>query len=170
MGLSKYDGNSVAFGYQTDATYGGTLAAGTATGLELTTTWAVNAAYTHFWNSQWKSTLWGSYYQETYPTLANAIICTGQGFGVGGVGNLSVAAAGCDNDWAAWGVGLRTQWAISSTFYMGLEVLYSNLQSAQTPTGTILLAPGSGKPTQLYTIEDQDVWAVRLRVHRDFYP
>jgi Porin subfamily len=167
---SKYDGNSVAFGYQTDATYGGQIAAGTATGLELTTTWAINAAYTHFWNSQWKSTLWGSYYQESYPTLANAIICTGQGFGVGGVGNLSVAAAGCDNDWAAWGVGLRTQWAISSTFYMGLEVLYSNLQSASTPTGTILLAPGLGKPTQLYTIEDQDIWAVRLRVHRDFYP
>jgi Porin subfamily len=170
--FSMYDGNSFGFGKETDAVYGGTVAAGTATSLELTTTWAVNAAYTHFWNSQWKSTLWGSYRATSYSGLGNALLCTymGNGNGAGGLGTLAVATPGRDNDWSIWGVGLRTQWAISSSFYMGLEVLYTNLQSASTWNGLVTLGAQGGKPGGLYTVEDQESWAVRLRVHRDFYP
>jgi hypothetical protein len=164
-----YSGNQVAFGYQTDAVYGGTLAAGNGTDLQLTTAWAVNAAYTHQWNKAWKTTLWGSYMAVNYNTLGNAMICAAGGAGAG-AGSTAVAAAGCDMDWSTWGVGLRTQWNVTSDFYLGLEVLYANLQSANTPTGTAVFAPGGTKPTQTYTIADQDTWAVRFRAHKDFYP
>jgi hypothetical protein len=96
-------------------------------------------------------------------------MCSALGDGAG-VGALAVANAGCDMDWSVWGVGLRTQWAISSTFYMGLEVLYTNLNTASTSTGLIALGANSGKPAGVYTLDDQENWSVRLRVHRDFYP
>ncbi len=173
--FSKFDGNSFGFGKQADAVYGGLLAGSVnATGLELTSTWAVNAAYTHFWNAQWKSTLHGSYHETNYGGLANAMLCAGTRTSAGvfdgtGFGATAVANAGCDMDWSVWGVGLRTQWAISSTFYMGLEVLYTNLNTASTSTGTIFTGSGT-KPTQTYFLDDQENWSVRFRVHRDFYP
>ena len=73
-------------------------------------------------------------------------------------------------DWNVWGAGLRTQWAVSSTFQIGLEVLYAKLQSASTSTGTILLGSNSTKPGGTYRVDDQDNWAFRFRVNRDFYP
>ncbi len=48
--------------------------------------------------------------------------------------------------------------------------MYANLESAQTSTGLITLPPNSSKPAGIYTIADQDVWALRLRVNRTFYP
>jgi hypothetical protein len=166
---SIYEGNQVAFGYQTDAVYGGTVAAGNTTDLQLTTAWAVNAAYTHFWNKSWKSTLWGSYMASNYNSSANALLCAAGGAGTG-AGTTAVAAAGCNMNWNVWGLGLRTQWNVTSDFYLGLEVLYARLDSAETPTGTAVFAPGGTKPTQTYSIGDIDTWAVRFRAHKDFYP
>jgi hypothetical protein len=40
---------------------------------------------------------------------------------------------------------------------------------SRCPNG-LITAGGGTKPTGLYTISDQDQWAVRLRVNRNFYP
>jgi hypothetical protein len=172
---TAFDGNTFGFGYETDGVFAGNLFAGNTTGIELTTTWAVNAAYTHFWNPAWKSTLFGAYRAVSYPGLANAILCTGigGGNGVGGTGSNAVAAAGCDMDWSTWGVGLRTEWAVSHTFQIGLEVLYAKLQSASTFNNLIdavALGAGTNKPAGPYTVSDQDNWSFRFRVNRTFYP
>jgi hypothetical protein len=37
---------------------------------------------------------------------------------------------GCDSDWQTWWIGSRTQWNITKDFYMGVDVMYSKLQSA----------------------------------------
>jgi hypothetical protein len=65
-----------------------------------------------------------------------------------------------------------TQWNVTKDFYMGLDVMYSKLQSATafiTPgVGAFALAPngvGGVSPK-----EDPDNWSFRFRVHRDFYP
>ena len=165
-----YDGNTFGFGFESDAVFGGTPGTGDASALELTTTWNVNAAYTHFWNPAWKSTLWGAYRAVSYNDRANAILCSALGDGNGLAGALAVANPGCDANYSIWGIGLRTQWAVSSTFQIGLEVLYAKLQSADSSTGLIALGANGTKPAGVYTIDDQDNWAVRLRVNRDFYP
>jgi hypothetical protein len=168
----KFSSDTVGFGYNTDAVYGGLVGLGTASDLQLTTSWAVNAAYTHFWNPAWKSTLWGSYYEQSYNDAANNMICD-YGFGLGNRGSSAIPIPGCDMNWSTWGAGLRTEWAVSKTFQLGLEVLYANLNSAQTGSGGIAattLGAGSNKPSGFYTIADQDQWAVRLRVNRPFYP
>jgi hypothetical protein len=165
----RYDGDRLGYGFNTDAVYGGNPANGNASDLELTTTWAVNAAYTHFWNPAWKRTLWGSYRAVSFNDQANAMLCSVLGDGVG-AGTSALANAGCDQNWQAWGLGLRTEWDVSKTFSMGLEVLYANLNSGSNSNGQVKVQSDAGNPTQVYSNSDQDLWAVRFRATRAFYP
>jgi Porin subfamily len=166
--------DGVALGIVSDAVYGGTLATGTATDLNLTTAWNVNASYEHFWNPRWRTSVYGGYAEVKYNDQANAILCTLQGFGAGpfnSQGTTALAAAGCDNDWNWWWVGSRTQWNVTKDFYMGLDVAYTRISGYSTPTG-FLNTSGipAGTNTAPRPVNDQDNWQFRFRVHRDFYP
>ena len=167
------DGQSAGWGVVSDAVYGGSLAGANATDLELTTAWNVNAAYEHFWNPRWRTSLYGGYAAVSYGDVANSILC-----GTGPAGAALAATLGCDNDWQTWWVGSRTQWNVTKDFYMGLDVLYSKIQSANFGASTVLgggatvfanTARSSGTAGAL-PLEDVDNWSFRFRVHRDFYP
>jgi len=152
------NGATSAFGIMSDAVFGGTVGGGDASSAELTKTWGFNAAYEHFWNQAWKTSVYGGYAAVRYNDRGNSMLCALQGnnAGVGG-GTLAVAGVGCDNNWNSWWVGSRTQWNVTKDFYMGLDVLYSKLNTANTG----LIAGNFG---------NQDNVAVRFRVHRDFMP
>lgn len=165
------DGWSAGWGIVSDAVYGGTLALGNATDLELTTAWNVNAAYEHFWNPRWRTSLYGGYAAVSYGSTANSILCN-----TGVSGAAAAASLGCDNDWQTWWIGSRTQWNVTKDFYMGLDVLYTKLQSANYGSAPVL-ANGTLPNTvrgvgtgSLLPLEDVDNWSFRFRVHRDFYP
>jgi hypothetical protein len=172
-------GTSAAYGILSDAV----MAASTTNtfGLELTTGWGVNAAYEHFWNTHWRTSIHGGYTALSYDDQANAILCAleGQSHHVPGIG--PVAKVGCDNNWSEWAIGSRTQWNIDSSTYLGLDIAYTRIQSASSadgllphngaagatvaPTTTVCTLPGSH-----CTASDEGVWSARFRVHRDFYP
>ena len=160
---SKVDGNSAGFGLLSDAVYGGTLGgvdAAAASDLELTTAWNVNAAYEHVWNTQWKTSLYGGYAAVNYSETANVLACNN---------NPNTPAANCDNDFSTWWIGSRTQWNVTKDFYMGVDVMYAKLQSANwgqrgVQPNTSLSAAGTLPQS------DQDQLMFRFRVHRDFYP
>jgi hypothetical protein len=163
------DGNTIGYGLLSDATYGGTVVGGTGTSLQLTTAWNINAAYEHFWNAQWKTSVYGGYAEVTYNHRANAMICAGLGDGAG-EGTAAVANPGCDNDWSTWWIGTRTQWNVTKDFYMGLDVLYSKLNSASSSDGFANLTVANSACGAGCTIDDRDNWQIRFRVHKDFYP
>ena len=103
------DGQAATYGLLTDAVFGGSVLGGTASSLELTTGWGVNAAYEHFWNPRWRTSLYGGYAQINYDNVANANLCSAQGtnpvspFGTQngfGSGSVAFARAGCDNNWS----------------------------------------------------------------------
>ncbi len=175
VGLSSsIDGNTVGFGYDTDAVYGGTVAGGTASALELTTTWAVNAAYTHFWDPAWKSTLWGCLPRGELQQQRQQHALRATGIAArNGTGTAAVANAGCNMDWAAWGAGLRTEWAVSSLVpdRSGSAVRQPAERNVRSDGAIAIVQPPAPASRQaLYAISDQDNWAVRLRVNRNFYP
>jgi Porin subfamily len=163
-------GNSAGFGLMTDAVYNGILTgtgATAATSLELTTAWNINAAYEHFWNPRWRTSLYGGYAQVSYGGAATSILC--------GFGSNGVVTNGCDADWQTWWIGSRTQWNITKDFYMGLDVMYSKLQSATASVSVTqgplaLAANGIGLVPGVVPRVDPDNWSFRFRVHRDFYP
>jgi hypothetical protein len=165
-------GNSEVFGIQSDCVFGGTVAGGTATGCNLTSAWSVNAAYEHYWAPQWHQSLVGSYSAVNYGSQANAILCSAGGNGNGLGGSAAVATPGCNMNWSMYGVSSRLQWDVTKTFYLGVEVLYDHMDSAQTGSATGALggfalgAPNA--PTILSS--SMNTWAGTVRMHKDFLP
>ena len=161
------------YGVLSDCVYGGSAAAvATQTGCNLTSAWGFNAGFEHYWTPQWHTSLTGDWYTVKYNASANAMLCSLEGSGNGaGVGAAAVATAGCNNNWTTWGIGSRTQWDVTKTFYLGVEVLYQQLQSAQSFNG---LVPGGnafgGAAAASTRIANESNWAFRIRAHRDFLP
>jgi hypothetical protein len=176
----KVNGFDVASGVLSDAVYGGCLSLhqscdseNNPTDVELTTAWNVNAAYEHFWNPRWRTSLYGGYAAVSYSDLANTLLCAGEQEVLPGEGQR----VGCDNNWQTYWIGSRTQWNVTKDFYMGVDVLYSKLLTASpavSSTGTGSTSNGltliGGTPWAGRVVSDVDNWAVRFRVHRDFYP
>jgi hypothetical protein len=172
----KVDTGKEAYGVLSDCVYAGTIAAGNNTGCMLTSAWGINASYEHYWTPAWHTSLYGAYYQVSYGKgtgSANANLCSAAGFGNTLAGTLAVAGAGCNNDWSNWGIGSRTQWDVTKTFYLGVEVLYTQLNSATTGTGLVVGPAGFAS----YAFGGATVnearssnWLVSVRAHRDFLP
>jgi hypothetical protein len=164
----KVSGAELGFGVLTDAVYGGQIFSNNASDLSLTTAWNINAAYEHFWNPRWRTSLYGGYAAVSYDGQANRIVCSLEGASSGsGAGTAAVANLGCDNNWQTWWIGSRTQWNVTKDFYLGIDVLYSKLLSASMPGDIVPANVTIGGATR---VSDADNLQVRFRVHRDFYP
>ena len=111
----------------------------------MTTAWGVNAAYEHFWNKSWQTSVYGAYTATTYNTNANAYMCNaelnGGGFPIGYNQSgphqaLHVGPAfnsntvGCNNNFQVWTIGTRTQFNLDANTYLGVDVVYEKLQTA----------------------------------------
>ena len=174
--FGKVDSGKEAYGVLSDCVYAGTTAIGNQTGCMLTSAWGINAGYEHYWTPAWHTSLYGAYYAVSYGKgtgSANANLCSAAGFGNTLAGTLAVAGAGCDNNWRTWGIGSRTQWDVTKTFYLGVEVLYQNLHSAQTGTGSVIGPAGfASYAFGGATVNEANStnWMVSIRAHRDFLP
>jgi len=153
-------GGSYGFGEVADSVYG---VAGSS--VSLTTAWLVNAAYEHFWTKRWQTSLYGGYMATSFNSTANAALCAVEGATLVG---MSVAN-GCNNNWKYWDIGTRTQFNIDSQTYVGLDVIYTKLQSASNGVAVALPANGT-QPAGARTLADQSAWIAEFRIHRNFYP
>ena len=166
-------GASQGWGVGSDCIYGGTLAAGTATGCQLTTAWGIDVAYEHYWTPQWHQSLVFNGMWEKYGSgtgSANSMLCVGEGLGVG-AGGLAAAIPGCNNNWDVWGVGSRLQWDVTKSFYIGVEAIYQHLDSATTGLIGNALTPAITLANSGATSwADQSNWTFTLRMHKDFLP
>jgi hypothetical protein len=175
-------GGNLGFGIQTDCVFGSSAApvggpVTNPTGCNLTTGWQVNASYEHYWTPQFHESFYGGIMEVRYSSQANAILCTaiGGGNGVGGSGSLAVAAAGCNNNFDIWTAGTRLQYDFTKTLYIGVDFLYSHLDSATllNNVSTTAIVPAEndcGGAGTLCKIKDQNNLAVTLRMHKDFLP
>jgi hypothetical protein len=148
--------------------------------VHLTTAWAIDAAYDHFWTPAFKTSVYGHYMKMDYDSEANAAICNMQNntFGVQTNPALGTTHTGaltnvtnCNNDWGMWTVGSRTQYNFTPAFYVGLDVTYSMLMSASKGgTAFYTAIPNTEKPSATYNMANVGDWAFRFRVHREILP
>ena len=153
--------SDVAAAWATDGIYG------PGSSVELTNSWSIYAGYNHLWTPNWRTSLYGGYLAVDYDTAATALIC-----GPGGTGAMgfTLISGVCNPDFKVWQVGTRTQWNPVSQLDVGVDVLYSRLDTAFAgATSTNFTIPGrpAGIPV---TFADQDVLSVMFRVQRNFWP
>ena len=169
-----WNGQNLAFGFLTDGVYGGSVAGGNNTDVQLTTAWSMAAAYEHYWTPNLHTSFYGSYLKVTHNDTAKNLIC--QSGGTNGVSWQGAAGAPgvCNPDWAMWNVGSRSQWDVTKSLYLGVDVLYTRLQSAQVNSATqnlpVGLAQGGKAANANYTVADQSAWVAAFRIHRDIVP
>jgi hypothetical protein len=160
----------------------------------LTAVWSANAFYQHFWNPRWRTSLYGGYVEVDYNALATDLInqhlpsppAGGLACGVPvegiiqpplGVG--SGLGNSCSPNFSWWQLGTRTQWNPHPDLDIGVDVLWTHLNSAYKGLGNptalglvsgVALAQSGAHPATIATIEDQDVLSVMFRVQRNFLP
>ena len=147
----------VGFGFFTDGVY-------TTNGsVEKTTAWSVGAGFEHLWTPALRTSIYGSYIKVTHNAAAVALICANGGvFGTGG------SAGGCNPDWSSWVLGSRTQWQPVRGWTMGVDVMYTKLNTATPSTGQSVATQGAQLATNL--IGDQSAWVFSFRTQRDYHP
>jgi hypothetical protein len=157
-------GGSLGVGFFTD----GVFANGTQ--IENTRAWGVAAAYDHRWTPALKTSVYGGYTAFEYNANATALICGSMAVAPATAGSFR-APTNCDPDFAYWAIGSRTQWNITPSLYIGVDVLYSRLDTAFSGgTGIFTAATGLPRNTGTYLIEDQDQFSVTFRAQRDVVP
>jgi hypothetical protein len=98
------------------------------------------------------------------------MMCAGFAAAIPGAGT---PATGCNMNWNQWDVGSRTQWNITKDFYVGLDVLYSRLETATLGgTGSYVFTPSAalGKNAFIYNTANENNITTAFRVHRDIVP
>jgi hypothetical protein len=163
-------GNSVGGGFATDGVF---LNGG---GIEKTQSWGFQAAYEHFWNAQWRTSVVGGYTEINYSDTARNMIC---GLTPGSVNQYNFAfaggaAAGCQPSFSQTSVSTRTAWNPHPTLEIGLDLIWYRINSAHSGiinlgTAGTVNAAGS-RPTGPYTVEDQDGLVAILRVQKTVLP
>jgi hypothetical protein len=166
---SLANGNSsVAAAWAVDGVYG------TGSAVELTSAWSIYAGYNHLWTPNWRTSVYGGYLAVNYDGTATSLICGPSG--AGGAGSLlgfSLVTGACNPDFKVWQAGTRTQWNPVSQLDVGIDVLYSHLDTAfaGAATTSAIFPASAGRPAGTpIAFDDQGVWSVMFRVQRNFWP
>jgi hypothetical protein len=176
-------GSTVATGYTIDGTYAN------GTKMELSNEWAVWAGYEHFWTPKLHTSWQGGIVGINYDNNAKAMMCAGApGFAANPNNSLGYALptsagqpAGFINGWSPgsqcnpnfgwWEVGTRTIWNPHPDIDIGLDVMYSAIQTANRgATVWTNASAGSGLPSGLYNFANAGEWTATVRVQRNFLP
>ncbi|MET4121637.1 hypothetical protein ABIB85_008077 [Bradyrhizobium sp. JR1.5] len=179
-GASRY--NFHDYMSSTFAMYGGTGSAGayqsvgiagasdsvfvTGKGQELTTTYGFNGGYTHNWDPQWNTSIFGGWAAVRYNGTAKGYIC---GAFVASVA-LSSGLAGCNPDFNYGVVGTKTSWTPVKGLTFTGELAYMMLDQkyAGGSTVTLPLQSNIAKPGTVYELKDQNSLVLLLRAQRNF--
>jgi hypothetical protein len=161
----------------------------TGTSIQLTTVWGINGFYQHFWNPRWRTSLYGGYVEVDYnstaatllvhPTGGGSLVCGVLTVNVGPLGGTPLPGSSCSPNSSWWQVGTRTQWNPHPDLDIGIDVLWSHLNTAYKGqisdfSGSGARPPCLGGPGGLVSsgcrIDDQDVLSVMFRIQRNFLP
>jgi hypothetical protein len=163
--FSMYSGTGLAGAYQSVGFAGlsdGVFAPGT--GIETTKSWGFKGGYTHNWNPNWASAIYGGIAGVQYNDNAKALICANfaaQGPSVGAV---------CNPDFTIGVIGINTVWTPVRNLAFTADVAYTRLD--QKYSGTISGAntgvAAFAKPAAVYELKDQSSVSGLLRAQRNF--
>ncbi|MDF0498630.1 porin [Bradyrhizobium yuanmingense] len=135
-------------------------------GQQLTTTYGFNGAYTHNWNPNWNSAIYGGWAAVRYNNTAKGYIC---GAFVATLA-LSSGLAGCNPDFNYSAVGVVTRWTPVKNLTFSADIAYVMLDQkyASGSTVTVPLQSSIAKPAAAYELKDQNNLVLLLRAQRNW--
>jgi hypothetical protein len=168
---AKFDGQSLGFGYVLDGVFG---AGGQ---IQQSTAWEVSAFYEHYWNPNWRTSLYGNYSHISYGDGGNALLAAAFSSNTRGLGTSSAATpavgatAGTLNatgnfDLGLTQIGTKTSWTPVQNLTLSAEFIYSRLD--QNLDGVYNLTSASGKAAGAYQLKDQNLYNGAVQILRSF--
>ena len=175
--FQKFDGNTLGFGYVLDGVFapGGQI--------QQSTAWEFTGFYEHYWNPAWRTSLFGNYSHIEYGSGGDAILAAAFGpaggrLGFTGNGNTGttagslILAPGSNFDLNLYQVGTRTSWTPVRNLTLSAEFIYSrvdqNLNGFYAGPGGVGGAAVAGKPAQVYSLRDQNLYNGAVQILRSF--
>jgi len=185
--FNRFNGRNVAAAWALDGVFCGANNTNTApcsglagglgatSGLILSQTWTVGAAIEHYWTPALRTALWGNYSSWDPTAGGNALMCASPASPVrtfqGVAPNGRVALPGCDFAFNNWGAGVRTIWNPVRNLDIGLEVMYTKIETNFDPGLVVLnFAGAGGRPAGLYAPSSEEAWSGIIRLQRNFWP
>jgi hypothetical protein len=163
--------NQLGVAYLADAVFGPP-----GSEVELTRVWHINVGYQHFWSTRWRTSWFGGYVGVDYNDTATNLICANRVAGIPLFSAAQPASFNCNPDFSFYQIGSRTQWNPVPQLDIGLEILYTKLNTAfKGPANFVANGsrpactnadPGNGG----CSVDDQGVWSVLFRWQRNFFP
>jgi hypothetical protein len=151
VGFGLVNTSTIGVGWFDDAYFNGAVIGSQ---LELSQNWNVVAGFQHYWTPTLRQSIYGVYHSyEAQSASLDAAVCGGFG-------------AGC-TDFTAWQVGSRLLWNPVANLDVGLDVMYSKVDSAVD--GRAFAQATQGLPPVLLS-GDTHVWAGIFRIQRNFWP
>jgi hypothetical protein len=173
--FQRFNGGNVAAAWAFDSIFGNLAATGGATGHQLTTSWTIGAGIEHYWTPSLRSSVFGNYNSTTYNATAQTLFCASPQSPIRTVAGVAptgaVALAGCNPNFDVWNVGTRTIWNPVPNLDVGLEVMYSKLETKHDPALTRFnFAGAGGRAVGLYVPSSEGVFSGLFRIQRNFWP
>ena len=157
-------GNTLGYGVAVDGVF-------TSNGsIEKTESWGFQAAYQHFWNAQWRTSVVGGYTETNYSSTAAAMLC-GTATNSTNQYAFTLASGACDPSFSQTSVSTRTAWNPHPTLEIGVDLIWTHLDTAMGgAVTTAAFNPGGGRGTGPYTFQDQDRYIGVLRFQKTVLP
>jgi hypothetical protein len=167
---AKVDGNTLGFGYVLDGVYapGGQI--------QQSTAWEVSAFYEHYWNPNWRTSLYGNYSHISYGSGNDLMMAAFSGLTAGGAGTSSTSAAasragtfvGTGNfDLGLAQIGTKTSWTPVKNLTLSAEFIYSRLDQNLDGVYTATNMTGKAAGSQFVT-RDQNLYNGGVQILRSF--
>ena len=174
-GFQRFNGGNVAAAWAVDSMFGTLVSTGGAVGHQLTTSWTIGGGIEHYWTPALRTSAFGSYNQTTYNATATTLFCSSPQSPirtVAGVAPTGAAALpGCNPNFNVWNVGTRTIWNPVPNLDIGLEVMYTKIETKNDPALTRFnFAGAGGRAVGLYAPSSEDVITGIFRIQRNFWP
>jgi hypothetical protein len=172
---NRFNGRNVAAAWAIDSVFGNSVATGGQTGQQLTNYWSIAAAFEHYWTPALRTDIFGSYSAADFNGTATTLFCSSPQSPIRTVAGAAPTGAaaldGCNPDFNLINVGARTIWNPAAQFDIGLEVMYSRVETKHDANLVALNFAGSGgRAPGLYAPSSENVFSGILRFQRNFWP
>jgi hypothetical protein len=164
---SGTDPGTIAIGYILDGIYSGTNAAN-GTSISLSNAWSVDGWFEHYWNPQWRTSVFASYGHISYGAAGNTLLAALGVSGANALGTINVT--GGNADLTEYQIGTKTSWMPVKDLTFSAEFIYSrispNVQGTFTNTGFI--SGANTAANNVWTLGGQNVYNGAVQVIRSF--